>query len=82
MATKTKEKIFQTEIVDGVAVVTLDTPGEKVNKLNEELIEEFSELLDRLESDDDLTGALLVSGKEDNFIAGADIEMFKKQDNC
>ena len=79
MATKTDTGIFQTEIVDGVAVVTLDTPGEKVNKLNEELIEEFSELLDRLESDDELTGALLVSGKEDNFIAGADIEMFKSR---
>ena len=43
MTTKTKANILQTEIADGVVVVTLDTPGEKVNKLNEELIEEFSE---------------------------------------
>src|SRR6056297_2056383 len=72
-----KEKILQVETKDGVAVISLNTPGEKVNKLNEQLIDEFSGFLDTLESDDSLTGALLVSGKENNFIAGADIEMFK-----
>ena len=71
------KNIITTEIVDGVAIVTLDTPDEKVNKLNEELIEEFSEVLDRLESDNDIKGAVLISGKDENFIAGADIEMFK-----
>jgi len=71
------KKIITTEIVDGVAIVTLNTPDEKVNKLNEELIEEFSGVLDRLDSDDDIEGAVLISGKDENFIAGADIEMFK-----
>jgi 3-hydroxyacyl-CoA dehydrogenase / enoyl-CoA hydratase / 3-hydroxybutyryl-CoA epimerase len=80
MPTTTKPSILKTEIIDGVAVVKLDTPGEKVNKLNEPMISEFSELLDRLESDDSLVGALLMSGKEENFIAGADIEMFKTRD--
>lgn len=73
---KTK-KILQTETVENVAIITLDTPGEKVNKLNKQLIDEFSVLLDELEFDDSLDGALLMSGKENNFIAGADIEMFK-----
>lgn len=82
MTTKQKSGIFKTEITDGVAVVTLDTPGEKVNKLNEALIDEFSELLDRLESDDDLIGAVLLSGKAENFIAGADIEMFKTRETA
>lgn len=80
MANKTKSNILETEIIDGVVIATLDTPGEKVNKLNEAMIEEFSALLDKLESDDSLDGALLVSGKNDNFIAGADIEMFKTRD--
>jgi len=71
------KKIITTEIVDGVAIVTLNTPDEKVNKLNEELIEEFSEVLDRIESDGEIKGAVLISGKDENFIAGADIEMFK-----
>ena len=77
-----QNNILKTEIIDNVAVVTLDTPGEKVNKLNEPMISEFSELLDQLENDDTLEGALLVSGKEGNFIAGADIEMFKTRDTA
>lgn len=77
-----KKEILQTEIIENVAVVSLDTPGEKVNKLDEKLIDEFSDFLDRLESDDELEGALLISGKENNFIAGADIEMFKKRETA
>ena len=74
------KKILKTEVINNVAIVTLDAPDEKVNKLNEALIEEFSELLDILESNENITGALLLSGKENNFIAGADIEMFKTRD--
>ncbi|MEX1268024.1 MAG: fatty acid oxidation complex subunit alpha FadJ [Balneolaceae bacterium] len=74
-----KKNILNTRIIENVAVVTLDTPGEKVNKLNEALIEEFSSLLDRLESDDSLEGAVLLSGKDENFIAGADMDMFKRR---
>ncbi len=77
-----KKDILKIETVENVAVVSLDTPGEKVNKLNEKLIDEFSDFLDRLESDDSLEGALLISGKENNFIAGADIEMFKTRETA
>ena len=82
MSTTAKSDILKTDIIDGVLIATLDTPGEKVNKLNEPMIEEFSALLDRLESDDSLEGALLVSGKDENFIAGADIEMFKTRETA
>jgi len=67
---------------DSVAIVTLDQPGEKVNTLNEAMIDQFSDFLDELESDDSLKGAVLISGKENNFIAGADIEMFKARDTA
>lgn len=77
-----QKEILQFDTVDNVAVITLDTPGEKVNKLNEQLINEFSDLLDKLESDDSLVGALLISGKENNFIAGADIEMFESRETA
>lgn len=83
MTAKTKEKeILQIQITDNVAIITLDTPGEKVNKLNEKLIDEFSAFLDQLDSDSSLDGALLISGKENNFIAGADIEMFKTRETA
>lgn len=65
-----------------VAVVTLDQPGSKVNTLNETMMEDFSAFLDTLESDSSLKGAILISGKKDNFIAGADIEMFKARDSA
>jgi len=67
---------------NSVAIITLDLPGEKVNKLNESMMDEFASFLDELESNDDLKGAVLISGKKDNFIAGADIDMFKERDTA
>ena len=63
-----------------VAILKLDKPGEKVNTLDESMMEEFSAFLDQLEKDSELKGAVLISGKENNFIAGADIEMFKARE--
>lgn len=77
-----KKNILKEEVIDGIMIVTLDTLGEKVNKLDEQLIDEFSSLLDDLESNEELTGAVLLSGKENNFIAGADIEMFKTRETA
>lgn len=77
-----KTDIFSFQTVDRVAVITLDTPGEKVNKLNEALMNEFTSFIDSFEKDDSLDGALLISGKEGNFIAGADIDMFKTRDTA
>jgi len=77
-----KKNILKEEVIDSVVIVTLDAPGEKVNKLDEQLIDEFSSLLDKLEENEELTGAVLLSGKENNFIAGADIEMFKTRDTA
>lgn len=77
-----KKNILQTEVIDNIAIVTLDAPGEKVNKLNERLIEEFSGFLDELQENNNLAGAVLLSGKENNFIAGADIEMFKTRETA
>ena len=39
------------EVTDGVAVLTLDLPGESVNKFTPSVIEEFRALLARIESD-------------------------------
>lgn len=69
-------------IKDSVAILTLDKPGEKVNTLDESMMEEFSSFLDKLEKDSELKGAVLISGKENNFIAGADIEMFKARETA
>ena len=64
---------------DGVLVVTIDLPGEKVNTLGRGLIDEFEALLIRFEKEEAQARALVLSsGKPDNFIAGADINDFLK----
>ena len=68
---------IQKEIKDSVLIISLDAPWGKVNTLNEAMMEQFSSLLKEADSDSTLKGIVLISRKEDNFIAGADIEMFK-----
>ncbi|MHB1073041.1 MAG: fatty acid oxidation complex subunit alpha FadJ [Gemmatimonadaceae bacterium] len=62
------------EMVDGIAVLVLDIAGQPVNTLSTTLAGEFGEVVDQLERDATVRGAVLVSGKSDSFIAGADIE--------
>lgn len=64
------------DVEDGVAVLTLEQPGESVNKLTFASRDELIELLDQIENDRDVHGVVLISGKPDTFIAGADIDQF------
>jgi 3-hydroxyacyl-CoA dehydrogenase/enoyl-CoA hydratase/3-hydroxybutyryl-CoA epimerase len=77
MTTATAPKTIQAlhvQIVDGIGVLTLDLPGESVNTLSVALAEEFYQALAQLERDEGARGAVLISGKPDSFIAGADVE--------
>ncbi len=65
-----------TVIEHGIAIVTFDTPGEPVNKLSDAVKVEFEALLIRLRDDTAIRAAVLISGKPDSFIAGADIDEF------
>ena len=69
---------FTTTVDSGLALVTLDLPGEPVNKLTSGLIGEWEELIERLRGDSAVRAVVLVSGKPDSFIAGADIEEFTR----
>jgi 3-hydroxyacyl-CoA dehydrogenase/enoyl-CoA hydratase/3-hydroxybutyryl-CoA epimerase len=66
------------EVTDGIAVVTFDLPNESVNKLNRAVKDEFVALVSQLERDTTVHGAVLISGKPDVWIAGADIEEFQE----
>ncbi|GAA5219119.1 fatty acid oxidation complex subunit alpha FadJ [Corallincola platygyrae] len=60
---------------DGVAIITMDVPGEKMNTLKAAFGDEVNGVLDQLETTDNLQGVVLISGKPDSFVAGADISM-------
>ncbi|ABG05380.1 short chain enoyl-CoA hydratase / 3-hydroxyacyl-CoA dehydrogenase [Rubrobacter xylanophilus DSM 9941] len=63
---------------DGVAVVWLDEPGSRVNKLSTPVLGEFEAALDELERDGGVRAAVLISAKKDSFVVGADIEEFSR----
>jgi 3-hydroxyacyl-CoA dehydrogenase/enoyl-CoA hydratase/3-hydroxybutyryl-CoA epimerase len=61
---------------DGLAVLTFDLPGEKVNKFSTAVIAELGDVLVRLFREARIRGLLVRSGKPDVFIAGADVKEF------
>jgi 3-hydroxyacyl-CoA dehydrogenase/enoyl-CoA hydratase/3-hydroxybutyryl-CoA epimerase len=61
---------------DGVLVLTLDVPGEKLNTLGKGMMAEFDEIFALIEADSGLKAVVITSGKPDNFMAGADIKDF------
>jgi 3-hydroxyacyl-CoA dehydrogenase / enoyl-CoA hydratase / 3-hydroxybutyryl-CoA epimerase len=64
------------ELVDGVAVVTLDLKGEPVNKISRAVKDDFLATFESLEREAAVGAVAFFSGKPDNFIAGADIQEF------
>ena len=59
---------------DGIAVITFDDPSKKVNTLSSKLFGFMEETLARLQKEKTLKAVVLISGKPDGFIAGADID--------
>ncbi len=72
----TENSSVRLTIDDGIAIIVLDRPGESVNILSQSVKDEFVAAFDAIERDVKVQGAVLISGKKDNFIAGADIDEF------
>ena len=60
---------------DGVAVLTIDQPGAKVNVLTERLWLDLEVAIDSLRARTDVVGLVIASGKPGVFIAGADLKL-------
>ncbi|MBN1346681.1 MAG: enoyl-CoA hydratase/isomerase family protein [Phycisphaerae bacterium] len=74
MATADASSPIRLEIRDDkIAVMTFDTPGKPVNTFNQANLEALEGCVGQIEKQTDLRGAILRSGKEGNFIAGADL---------
>lgn len=56
-----------------VAVIALDCPNRKVNILDEQSLRELTDAVEQVHQDNDIKTAVIISGKKDNFLAGADI---------
>jgi 3-hydroxyacyl-CoA dehydrogenase/enoyl-CoA hydratase/3-hydroxybutyryl-CoA epimerase len=70
--------VLSTTTDNGIATVTLDRPDQPVNTLNAGMVAEWEELLERLRADAAVRAVVLISGKPDTFIAGADIDEFSR----
>lgn len=71
-------QIFDLKVTeDGIAELCFNLPGEKVNKLTTEAFEELENHLDSLAKNPNIKALKITSGKEDQYIAGADIHMFE-----
>src|SRR5690606_4820045 len=60
---------------DGVAILTMDVVGESMNTLKIEFAEQIERVLQQIRADNSIKGVVLVSGKSNSFVAGADISM-------
>src|SRR5262245_11432598 len=71
------EPAFDYRAEDGVAVLTINQKGESVNTLSPETGREFTAMLDRAVAAPEVKAIVFISGKKDNFVAGAKIEMLQ-----
>jgi len=68
---------FHVTFEQGIALLVFDLPGEPVNKLGPAAVADFERLFfGQLAQDPLIQAVVLLSGKPDNFIAGADIDQF------
>ncbi|WP_228445456.1 fatty acid oxidation complex subunit alpha FadJ [Thalassotalea sp. HSM 43] len=72
----TKQSAFTLiEQDNGIAHLKIDVADETMNVLKAEFLEDIQEVLQQLKSNSNIKGMIVYSGKENSFVAGADITM-------
>ncbi|MFQ5675540.1 MAG: 3-hydroxyacyl-CoA dehydrogenase NAD-binding domain-containing protein [bacterium] len=75
---KQEQSAFQLTVREnGVAFLTMDVKDEKVNILSSAVMRELDGILEELKTHPSIKALVFLSGKEDNFIAGADVAEIK-----
>ena len=64
---------------NGIAHLIMDVKGDSMNTLKAEFADEITDILKEIREDKAIVGLVLVSGKADSFVAGADVQMLA---NC
>jgi len=67
---------------DHIGVITIDVPDEKMNTLKAEFAAQIAAIIAQARKNPQLLGLVLISGKPDNFVAGADISMIDRCRNA
>ncbi|MBI2606718.1 MAG: enoyl-CoA hydratase/isomerase family protein [Deltaproteobacteria bacterium] len=65
--------VDKSDLAKGLFALYFDLAGEKVNKFNPDTMMELDGLLESMKTRDDIKALVFLSGKENIFIAGADI---------
>jgi len=61
---------------DGIALATWDMPGRSMNVITPEVMEELSQIIEKVAGDEAIKGCVITSGKE-AFSGGADLTMLQ-----
>jgi enoyl-CoA hydratase/carnithine racemase len=70
------QRALSMQVENGIAVLTFDAPGAPVNTFTADAQAEMRDAFNSIQHDPSIRAAVILSGKRDNFIAGADIEAF------
>ena len=74
-----KESTFSLDVAEnGIAWVTIDAKGESQNTLRAEFAVELRAIFETIQADPLIRALILISGKDNCFIAGADINMLQE----
>lgn len=68
-------KNFKLDIdANNIALIGFDVPEKSMNTINNSVMSELSEIVETLKTNEKIKGAIIYSGKETGFCAGADLE--------
>ena len=65
---------FSVSKEDDISVISFNRTDKDANTLAEKVLRELNGVLNQISEDDTVKGVVFVSGKKDQFIAGADID--------
>ncbi len=60
---------------DGIALLTIDVEGQSMNVINKDFMSELEAHISKISKEDNIKGAVITSGKDNAFLAGADLNM-------
>jgi 3-hydroxyacyl-CoA dehydrogenase/enoyl-CoA hydratase/3-hydroxybutyryl-CoA epimerase len=76
-------KIFDLKVEDGgIGVVRFDVAGDAMNTWTDKAFLSFDELMGELQKTQGIKGLIFISGKPDNFFAGANLKMIAEIENA